>query len=125
MSIQSASVLSANASVGNLNLLPVAQVLPEQPSTVSDLVEVSSLEMAGRVPVVPRTDFHIRVEFENGRDVFVSFKGRVKDSLDDRRTYAEAQLSKFHLDGLPVEPDAVDALFESAIDRLQEWLMAE
>jgi hypothetical protein len=125
MSIQSASVLSASPAVGNLNLLPVAQVLPAQPSTVSDLVEVSSLEMAGHVPVIPDTDFHLRVEFENGRDRVVSFNGCVKPDTDGVRHYVEAQLSNFHINGLPVEPDVVDALFENAVDQLEQWLIAE
>jgi hypothetical protein len=124
MSPRSDAVLTAVHADGKFNLVPVAEVLPE-PSAVSDLVEVSSLEMAGRVPVVPRTDFHLRVEFEDGRDRFVSFNGRVKEDTDGVRHYVEAQLSHWHLDGRPVDPDAVDALFESAIDRLQEWLIAE
>ena len=124
MSIRSESAFTAAPAVGNLNLFPVAKLLAET-SAVSDLVEVSSLEIAGRVPVVPRTDFHLRVEFENGRDRFVSFNGRVTEDTDGVRHYVEAQLSHWHLDGRPVDPDAVDALFESAIDRLQEWLIAE
>ena|SRR5690242_17492372 len=124
MSIRSESAFTAAPAVGNLNLLPVVEVLP-QPSAVPDLVEVSRGEMAGHVPVIPRTDFHLRVEFENGRDRFVSFNGRVKEDTDGVRHYVEAQLSHWHLDGRPVDPSEVDALFESAIDRLQEWLIAE
>src|SRR4051812_18160169 len=107
MSIGSSSVLSASPSVGKCNLVPVADVLPEA-SAVSDLVEVSSLEMSQRVPVIPRTAFHLRVEFEDGRDVYVSFDGRVQTDHDDNCTYADAQLSNWHINGLPADPDAVD-----------------
>src|SRR5690349_6498468 len=117
MSIRSESAFTAAPAVGNLNLFPVAKLLAET-SAVSDLVEVSSLEMSLSVPVVPSTVFHLRVEFENGKDVYVSFDGNVRDSHDDHRTYKEAQLSNFHLNGLPADPAKVDALFENAVDQL-------
>jgi hypothetical protein len=110
---------------GRLRMPDESVYEPEASSVVSDLVEISAGEMSQRVPVVPNTDFHLRVEFEDGRDVLVSFDGRVKDSLDDRRTYAEAQLSNWHIDGKAATPVEVDALFTDAVDQLEEWLIEE
>jgi hypothetical protein len=117
----------SDGSVYELDPKPVTQTEPEPKpyAEVSDLVEVTAAEMSQHVLFVPNTRFHLRVEFENGRDVYISFDGRVKDDTDGVRSYAEPQLSNFYVDGLPSTPDVAGFLFEEDLDVLEEWLIEQ
>jgi hypothetical protein len=89
-----------------------------------DLVEVSAAEIKPHVPSVPQTDYHVRVELENGTDRYLSFDAhfiRETDEAtgDDVEYY---DLYNLHLDGRPCTADDVDGLFDGGMERLGNWV---
>ena len=126
MSIGSESVLSAVRPDGNPNLLSGAALADALNASTAlyDLVPVSAAEIKPHVPSVPKTDYHVRVELENGTDRYLSFDAhfiRETDEAtgDDVEYY---DLYNLHLDGQPCTADDVDALFEGGLERLADWV---
>ena len=92
-----------------------------------DLVSVSAAEIKPHVPSVPKTDYHVRVELENGTDRYLSFDAhfiRETDEAtgDDVEYY---DLYNLHLDGQPCTVADVDGLFEGGLERLATWPFEE
>lgn len=124
MSIGSETVLSAVLLDGNPDLLSgVALEENLQAATgVWDLVEVSAAEIKLRVLNVPKTRYHVRVEFENGQDRYLSVDRRFWKERDDLRTYKGVEVYNVHLDSSPCTPGNVGDPFEGGFDRLEHWI---
>ena len=122
--IPSVSLIGASPAVGSPNLTPVAEALPEPCAALFDLVAVSASEMDKAVSFVPKPGYHVRAEFEDGQDRYLSFDAhfiRETDEAtgDDVEYY---DLYNLHLDGQPCTADDVDALFEGGLERLADWV---
>jgi hypothetical protein len=75
---------------------------------------------------VPPCAYHLRVQFSDGTEWFVSFNGGLVEDTDGARTYLEAQISNFHIDGQTATPDAVEHLLAPAgIEAIEEWLLGD
>ena len=129
MSIRSESVLTAVLPDGKPNLVPVSDLdLNSQPyGGLFDVVEVSAGELKRLGKVFPNAGYHVRAEFEDGTDRYLSFDAhfiRETDEAtgDDVEYY---DLFNLHLDGRPCTVDDVDGLFEGGLERLATWLVEE
>ena len=89
-----------------------------------DLVSVSAGEVAPHVPSVPQTDYHVRVELENGTDRYLSFDAHFIRETDEAtgEDVEYYDLYRLHLDGRPCTADDVDGLFEGGMERLGNWV---
>jgi hypothetical protein len=92
-----------------------------------DLVSVSAGEIKPHVPSIPRTTYHVRVEFENGADRYLSFDAEFIRETDERdgSPVEYYDLYRLHLDGRPCTAADVDGLFEGGLERLAIWLVEE
>lgn len=73
---------------------------------------------------VPKCDYHLRVEFEDGHDVFLSFDGKVRTEEDDDREFLLADIWNLHIDGFPTSPADVEFLLETDLEVIEEFLIA-
>ena len=89
---------------------------------VWDIVGVEPDELKTRLLFVPEATHHVRVEFEDGQDVYISLKRRFWKERDDFRTYEGVELYGLHLDGIPVDAGDLDFLFEEGIERLESFV---
>jgi hypothetical protein len=126
MSVGSNSVITSVHSGGNINLLSGAALEENLKASTAlyDLVSVGAGEVAPHVASVPQTDYHVRVELENGTDRYLSFDAhfiRETDEAtgDDVEYY---DLYNLHLDGRPCTADDVDGLFDGGMERLGNWV---
>jgi hypothetical protein len=92
-----------------------------------DLVSVSAGEIKPHVPSIPRTTYHVRVEFENGTDRYLSFDAQFIRETDERdgSPVEYFDLYNLHLDGQPCTEGDADELFAGGMERLGQWLFAE
>lgn len=89
------------------------------------IAEVGAKGLRERNLPVPPCSYHLRVEFSDGTEWFISFNGRLKADTDGTRSFLEAQLSSFHVNGQPSTPDAVEFLLAEDLVILEEWLLEE
>jgi hypothetical protein len=89
-----------------------------------DLVSVSAGEVAPHVPSVPQTDYHVRVELEDGTDRYLSFDAHFIREADEAtgEDVEYYDLYHLHLDGRPCTADDVDGLFDGGMERLGHWV---
>jgi hypothetical protein len=125
MSTQSEPVLTFLAEEGNFNRLAGIEASPPPRAVVSDLVEVTPAELSRNVLFVPNARFHFCVEFEDGREVYVSVDGRIYTERDDLRTYVGAEVDNLHVDGLPADVDELEAVFPGGMAWLENWLIEQ
>jgi hypothetical protein len=104
------------------NRLAQIEASPKPYVPVWDLVEVDASELKTRLLFVPESLYHVRVEFEDGQDVYISFNRRFWKESDDFRTYEGVELYDLHLDGIPVDAGDLDFLFEEGIERLEQFV---
>jgi hypothetical protein len=105
-----------------INRLAQTEAFPKPYVPVWDLVEVDASELKIRLLFVPESLYHVRVEFEDGQDVYISFNRRFWKERDDFRTYEGVELYDLHLDGIPVDESDLDFLFEEGIERLEQFV---
>ena len=126
MTIGSDSVLTAIPQDGKPNLLSgVALADGLNASTaLYDLVSVSAAEIKLHVPSVPKTLYHVRAEFEDGTDRYLSFDAVFIRETDERdgSPVEYYDLYRLHLDGQPCTVADVDGLFEGGLERLEKWV---
>ena len=104
------------------NRLAQVEESPKPYVPVWDIVEVDASELKTRLLFVPESLYHVRVEFEDGQDVYISFNRRFWKESDDFRTYEGVELYDLHLDGLPVDAGDLDFLFEEGLERLEHFV---
>jgi hypothetical protein len=126
MSILANALSTAIHSDGNPNLLSGAALADalKASKALYDLVEVTAADLKPHVSSVPNTLYHVRLEFENGTDRYLSFDAhfiRETDEAtgDDVEYY---DLYRLHLDGRPCTADDVDGLFDGGMERLGHWV---
>ena len=92
-----------------------------------DLVEVSAAEVKPRVSSVPSTRHHVRVEFEDGTDRYLSFDAEFIRETDERdgSPVEYYDLYNLHLDGQPCTVADIDRLFEGGLEHLASWLLEQ
>jgi hypothetical protein len=100
----------------------IEQAEPE-PRPYSPLDEVTPGEVSRHVLFVPKTRFHLRVGFEDGAELYVSFDGEIRTERDDLNTYAVPEVWNLHLDGIPAAPADVDFQFEDGLERIERFLL--
>ena|SRR5690349_8350503 len=120
MSPRSDAVVTVNPLVGNLNLVPVADVLPE-PSAAIDLIEeVMAREL--KLGFIPDCTTHVRVRYTEGPDRYVSFSPKMFTERDDYRDYRVVDLGRVYLDGEEREVWQRDPQLAEA---LEAWVREE
>jgi hypothetical protein len=100
-------------------------VAPSATEPAIDLIEEVGPQGLRNFPVPP-CDYHLRVEFSDGTEWFVSFDGQLKEDTDGERCFLEAQLSNFYVDGMPSDPQEVErVLAPQGIEAIEEWLLGD
>jgi hypothetical protein len=105
-----------------INRLAEIEESPKPYVSVWDIVEVDASELKTRLLFVPESLYHVRVEFEDGQDVYISFNRRFWKESDDFRTYEGVELYDLHLNGISVDAGDLDFLFEEGVERLEQFV---
>jgi hypothetical protein len=131
MSIRSSSVLTVEPAWRNEKLtLPVRVA---DGSVYEPIVAEPEIELIEEVGVtgllsfpVPSCAYHLRVVDSIGTEWFISFNARLVEDTEGERSFLEVQLSRWHVDGMPSDPDEVErVLAPSGIEVLEEWVLED
>jgi glutamine cyclotransferase len=88
--------------------------------------EVGTKGLRERNLPVPDCTYHLRVVDSIGTEWFVSFDGRLVEDTDGERSFLEAQLSNFYIDGMPSTHDEIErVLGPRGVEALEEWLLED
>jgi hypothetical protein len=120
MSPRSDAVVTVNPLVGNLNLVPVADVLPETSAAIDLIEEVMAREL--KLGFIPNCTTHVRVRYTEGPDRYVSFSPKMFTERDDYRDYRVVDLGRVYLDGEEREVWQRDPQLAEA---LEAWVREE
>jgi hypothetical protein len=100
-----------------------AEPEPRPYSALDEIEEITPGELSRHVLFVPNTRFHLRVGFEDGAELYLSFDGWVYTERDDLNSYSVPEVYNLHVDGMPASEGDVDFLFEDGLKRLEQWLL--
>jgi hypothetical protein len=106
----------------DFNRLAQVEESPKPYVDIWDIREVDAAEVKARLLWVPETLYHVVVELEDGTDYYISFNRRYWQDRDDLHIYEGVELYDLHLDGIPVEEDDMDFLFEEGIEELENFI---